>query len=260
VKSHKLANYFPIIEGEEFDLLVESIRKNGQREPIVIYDGQILDGINRWRACERLGIEPVTKELPEGEDPLQYVVDENIRRRHMDVSQRAMLATEMEPEFAEKARANLSTKLPGGETRRSEDRQELGREAVTARAQTAKVFGVSGPTIQRAKRVKQEAPDRVADIVSGKTTVAAVDAELRQKSAATRDATKQEHKTEEKSKRDPVVSEYFAALKGFKEALQIAVKAAQNDRFSPESIHMIKNRHSEIEELMANLEDAINDR
>lgn len=187
MKFHRLARYFPVLEGEDFDLLVESIRKNGQREPIVTHEGQILDGINRWRACQKLGIEPEYRELPEGTDPLQYVVDMNIRRRHMDASQRAMLATEMLPEFEAEAK-NRRSESAKAQWSRSVDQDHIGakpekaeswKDWKPARDDAAKVFGVSGPTIQRAKRVKEEAPDKVADIVSGKTTVTAVDAELR---------------------------------------------------------------------------------
>lgn len=57
-----------------------------------------------------------------GDDPLSYVVSINIRRRHMDTSQRAMLATEMLPEFEaeakerlrESARENAKAKRPEG--------------------------------------------------------------------------------------------------------------------------------------------------
>lgn len=41
MKAHKLAKYFPILEGDEFKMLVEDIRKNGQLNPIVTYKGEI---------------------------------------------------------------------------------------------------------------------------------------------------------------------------------------------------------------------------
>ena len=104
MEAHRLAKYFPLLEGDEFNLLVEDIRKNGQLEPIVTVDGEILDGLNRYRACQEIGIEPVTEEYT-GDDPLGYVVSLNVRRRHMDTSQRAMLATEMLPEFEAQAAA-----------------------------------------------------------------------------------------------------------------------------------------------------------
>lgn len=194
MKAHKLAAYFPILEGDEFDLLVEDIKKNGQMEPIVTYQGEVLDGWNRYRACESLGIVPITKEY-DGDDPLSYVISANIRRRHMDVSQRAMLATEMLPEFEAEAkerhreavRESAKAQRPAGSKSftdaRSSDQPPDWREKHFARDDAAKVFGVSGPTVQRAKRIKEEAPERVADIIKGKATVTGVDAELREAKA-----------------------------------------------------------------------------
>src|ERR1700730_14605581 len=92
---HPLADLFPLIEGAEFDELVASIKSNGLREPIVTYDGQILDGRNRKRACDAAGIEPRYTPFRDA-DPLQYVLDRNLKRRHLSVSQRASIAAEIE--------------------------------------------------------------------------------------------------------------------------------------------------------------------
>ena len=52
---HPLADLFPLLEGEDFEQLVTDIRENGLYEPIVMLDGRILDGRNRYRACLSAG-------------------------------------------------------------------------------------------------------------------------------------------------------------------------------------------------------------
>jgi ParB-like chromosome segregation protein Spo0J len=48
---HPIANIFPLIEDDELDALIQSIRKRGVREPITLYEGEILDGRRRYRAA-----------------------------------------------------------------------------------------------------------------------------------------------------------------------------------------------------------------
>jgi hypothetical protein len=55
---HPLANIFPLLEGEAFEELVADIKANGLREKIDLYQGKIVDGRYRYRALQRLGIDP----------------------------------------------------------------------------------------------------------------------------------------------------------------------------------------------------------
>ena len=91
---HELALLFPLMEGPAFDELVADIKANGLQQAITLLDGRILDGRNRFRACEAAGIEPKFKTY-EGGDPLRFIVSANLQRRHLDTGQRAMIAARL---------------------------------------------------------------------------------------------------------------------------------------------------------------------
>ena len=87
---HPLCTLFPRLEGAEFDTLVQDIRTNGLREPIVLHDGMILDGGNRYRACQQAQIEPRFSEFA-GESIVSYVLSANLHRRHLSPGQQAAI-------------------------------------------------------------------------------------------------------------------------------------------------------------------------
>ena len=68
---HPLAEIFPLVGGADFDELVADIRVHGLHEPIVVFEDRVLDGRNRYRACEVAGIEP-TLTVYTGDDPVAY--------------------------------------------------------------------------------------------------------------------------------------------------------------------------------------------
>lgn len=111
---HSVANLFPIVEGEEFDLLVDDIRTNGLIEPIWLHpDGSIIDGRNRYRACLIAGVEPRTRRWDGIGSLVEFVISLNLRRRHLTASQRACLAAEILPLLEAEAKLRQATSGPG---------------------------------------------------------------------------------------------------------------------------------------------------
>jgi hypothetical protein len=86
---HERSSIFPLIEGEAFDGLVEDIKKFGQLEDGVLFKGKILDGRNRYRACKILKIPFRAKEYSGKMDPLDYIISQNLHRRHLNIAQRS---------------------------------------------------------------------------------------------------------------------------------------------------------------------------
>lgn len=94
---HPAADLFPLLEGPAFDALAADIAAHGLRVPITIHpDGRLLDGRNRLRACEAVGA-TVTRETWTGElgSEVDHVISLNLARRHLDESQRAMVAARL---------------------------------------------------------------------------------------------------------------------------------------------------------------------
>lgn len=91
---HPLAEAFPLLDGESMQRLVDDIKANGLQCPITLFEDQIIDGRNRAIACQRAKVEPDFEEVT-GVDPAAFVVSMNLHRRHLDESQRSMVAARM---------------------------------------------------------------------------------------------------------------------------------------------------------------------
>jgi hypothetical protein len=91
---HPLANLFPLIDGDEFQSLVDDIRAHGVLEPVILHDGMILDGRNRYRASKAAGVDCPLRTF-DGVDPVAFVISLNLKRRHLSESQRAMVAAKL---------------------------------------------------------------------------------------------------------------------------------------------------------------------
>lgn len=85
MKFHKLSEQYPLMPEDELSVLVNGMREHGfdARFPIVLHNGEILDGRNRYLASEEAEVDPVYVDLPESEDPKLFVEKANEHRRHL---------------------------------------------------------------------------------------------------------------------------------------------------------------------------------
>jgi ParB-like nuclease domain len=97
IKPHPFAALFPELPLEELTQLARDIKERGQLEPIILYKGAILDGRNRYRACQIAGVKPRIEEFDAKatrRSPEEFILSRNLRRRHLSVGQKAAIALE----------------------------------------------------------------------------------------------------------------------------------------------------------------------
>jgi hypothetical protein len=172
MKFHAVADIFPMMSPAEFRELKEDIAKNGLLEPIWTYKNQIIDGRNRYLACKEIGVDPVYIEWRSvnGTSLIDFVLSLNLKRRHLNASQKAMVAVDALPFFEEQAhKRKLSTLKKGINTPVGElvPHREKGR----SRDIVAKQFGVSGRYIQTAKTIAEKLPELADQIRKGEATI-----------------------------------------------------------------------------------------
>jgi protein gp37 len=174
---HPAADVFPLLEGAEFDALVQDILVRGLHEPIALtHDGNmIVDGRNRYRACEECGRDPVFYRLSEffqGKDLIDWIVSVNVKRRHLNPGQLAFVALELEPIYAaeakERQRAHGGTAPGKPKETLPADRPKVISDA---RDEAAHAIGGAGRNVSKAKKIEEVAPDLKVEVVSGKTSL-----------------------------------------------------------------------------------------
>jgi hypothetical protein len=177
LKLHPAAEIFPQLTDEELDELAKDIEAHGLRQPIWVLDGKILDGRNRWNACRMVGVEipdHMRKEYT-GDDPVAFVISQNLRRRHLTPSQLGMVAIEIEKVYAEKTKEKEQQRKSGG------DFPKNGKVKMQASRQAAAAVGVSHGSVEQAKAIAKASPELAKEVKEGKKSISAAQCELRSK-------------------------------------------------------------------------------
>jgi len=177
MKKHKF-NIFPELSPEEYKNTLEDIKTKGYDPsfPIVTYQGDIIDGWNRQRVCDELGVTP-TYRVFKGSDAeaIEYIMRSN-KRRSLKKGQWACLAAEADDIIAairadvEKSRRvkisdTLTDTLAAGSDKKLSDPQD--DHADTTATKVAELFNTNRTYVNQAVKLKKENPDQFDRVKSG---------------------------------------------------------------------------------------------
>lgn len=154
-QQHPLSAAFPSMSDEQFRALVDDIDLNGVRSPILLYQGKIIDGWHRYQACLELNVKKMRMADWEGDDPVAFVLSQNLHRRHLNPSQRSIIFAEL-AEWSEKfGRPSKSLQL-----------------ATMTLEKAAELTQVSLRTMNQAKAATQAEPEVQQAVKEGRMSVA----------------------------------------------------------------------------------------
>jgi hypothetical protein len=163
---HPACLLFPKLGKAELQELADDIKANGLRNPVVRYKGKILDGRNRLAACGLAGVEPRFVEWSGEGSPVEWVISENLIRRHLSSSQRAVIAHDLLPLLESEAKQRQRLSKGRG--------KKVGKELRTFSAENGRATEVAAriaktnPTyVQAVKTIGAEAPELLDRIRAG---------------------------------------------------------------------------------------------
>lgn len=196
---HPAADYLPRMTEDEFSLLKQGIERDGLLNPIVLCDGQVLDGRHRYRACTELGVQPTFVQFVGG-NPYDYVREQNVNRRHFASQEQKYLVllrlTEASETWAEeRARIQREANAKRAEAAKGNDNaakasdrnsehtscvRTVSRPSTNAgSAAVAAAAGVNRGAVQRGEYLAKAAPELAAAVAMGEVSASAAIRQVR---------------------------------------------------------------------------------
>jgi hypothetical protein len=171
-EQHHLGRLLPPLVEQDFTRLRQDIAANGLLEEIVLYQGKILDGWSRYRACHYARVEPRFREFT-GDNPVAYVLSKNVQRRHLHPVQLLKILEAARPalEAEAVARKRVGVRQPAATA--GEDLGTNLSQGQRVNEQIASMAGISPQTVKHYHAVQvhgsadlKEAVDRAEVAVS----------------------------------------------------------------------------------------------
>ena len=161
----------PALTKEEFKQLEQNCLDEGIREKILVWNGFIIDGHNRYEISLKwdLEIQTETKHFKDEEAVKEWMILNQFGRRNLSNYQRSVLALQLEEVFSKKAKENQLSSLKKGV---SVPQISAKREPIETRKELSKVANVSHDTMAKVKKIQEKATEEVkAKLSTGEVSI-----------------------------------------------------------------------------------------
>ncbi|MDA1348600.1 MAG: DNA methyltransferase [Chloroflexi bacterium] len=183
IEFHEIADIWSLLGDAELALLAANIKQHGLLDPICLYEGKILDGRNRYRACAIAGVEPVTRLFGGSyEAAVEFALAVNRDRRHADPSMRAAaahfaqtkLGSRLKAEAKEQQESQGTRGVEGGRGKKKPLGNALPKGLADGRKTDAKLAAAAGTNreyVRSARKLEEKRPDLLLEVKAGKVTI-----------------------------------------------------------------------------------------
>jgi DNA modification methylase len=147
----------PPLTSEEFKQLERNILEEGIRDPLVTWNGILVDGHNRYRIATEYDIDFVTieKEFSDMNAVKEWMINNQFGRRNLSNYQRSVLALQLEDVFREKAKEKEQFRKTTSQI------SDESLPEISTKKELAKIANVSHDTIAKVKKIEATATPEV---------------------------------------------------------------------------------------------------
>ena len=185
----------PPLSPEEFEQLEKNILEEGIRDPLVVWNGVLVDGHNRYEIAKKHGLdyETVERDFYSEDEARAWIIQNQLGRRNLSKYDRSVMALKLKPVVAENAkeRQNLGLKSSQGQ-----------RTKVTL----GKIAGVGQDTIRKVEKIEEKATPRTKQLLrDGKLSINQAYNSVHPKAEDPVKKAKKEHEQFQEAKKEHVV-------------------------------------------------------
>jgi hypothetical protein len=167
IKFHPACLLFPRLPKDELKSLAADIKLKGLLHGVVRYQGRVLDGRNRLTACKMAKVKPWFVEWDGNGSPTEWIISENLIRRHLSASQKAVVALDLLPLLEEEAKERQ--RLSQG--RGKKVAQNCATFSGKASSAAARIVKTSSTYVEVVKAISKVAPELIEKVRNGDLSI-----------------------------------------------------------------------------------------